>query len=81
MLFLPSGDAGFLNFQLDTHMLLFTAAVTVITALLFGFLPAMQASRFSPAARTAGSGPRVVWTAAQSSPEALWSRKLRFVLF
>ena len=57
MLFLPKGDAGFLTFHLDINMLLFTAAVTVLTALLFG-LPALQASGLPPASilQEAGRG-------------------------
>jgi predicted permease len=67
MLFLPKGDAGFLIFHLDTNMLLFTAAVTVLTALLFGFLPAVQASGLPPAsilqdASRGSSGRRAILT-------------------
>jgi predicted permease len=34
-----------LNVSIDTHMLLFTLTVTLITALLFGSIPAMRATR------------------------------------
>jgi predicted permease len=34
-----------LNVSIDTHMLLFTLAVTIVTALLFGSIPALRATR------------------------------------
>ena len=41
-------DTLFLNLAIDGHVLLFTIAVTAITALLFGVLPAIQASDVAP---------------------------------
>lgn len=43
-----SGDPVFLNLPIDWRVLGFTATVAVVTALLFGTLPAFRASRVSP---------------------------------
>src|SRR6266446_5791090 len=48
LLFLPKGDAGFLEFHLDVRMLLFAAALTSATTLLVGVLPSIQAANLSP---------------------------------
>src|SRR5713226_288406 len=48
LLFLPKGDAGFLEFHLDLRMLLFAAALTSATTLLVGVLPSIQAANLSP---------------------------------
>src|SRR5260221_138629 len=48
LLFLPRGDVGFLAFHLDVRMLLFAAAVSVVTALVFGLLPALHATKAQP---------------------------------
>jgi len=46
--YLPQGSPTSLDLAPDTHVLAFTAIVSVITALLFGFLPAWQATRIDP---------------------------------
>jgi predicted permease len=38
----------FLNLQPDWHMLLFTAGLTILTCILFGLMPAIQAARTPP---------------------------------
>jgi predicted permease len=48
LLFLPKGDAGFLEFHLDVRMLLFAAALTSATTLLVGVLPSIQAANLPP---------------------------------
>ena len=53
----------------------------VLTALLFGLLPAMQASGFTACLGAAGGWPRSSRDGARFSPEALLSRRLRSVLF
>ena len=64
LLFLPQDRAGYLRFQADPRMLLFAAALTVGTALLFGLLPAFQAVKvplnlvINEAGRTPGTGRR-----------------------
>jgi predicted permease len=64
LLFLPPGEAGFLEFRLDVRMLLFAGVVTAGTALLFGLLPALQSVRvplnaaLSEGGRTPGTGRR-----------------------
>jgi putative ABC transport system permease protein len=53
-----SNDAVSLNLTLDWRVLAFTAGVTIITALVFGLAPALQASRGAPvtALKEAGRG-------------------------
>ena len=41
----PTGTPIFLDLQLDTRVLLFTTTVTILTTLVFGLMPAIQASR------------------------------------
>jgi putative ABC transport system permease protein len=41
----PTGTPIFLDLQLDTRVLLFTATITILTTLVFGLVPAIQASR------------------------------------
>jgi predicted permease len=41
----PTGTPIFLDLQLDTRVLLFTAAITIVTTLVFGLVPSIQASR------------------------------------
>jgi len=48
LLFLPRGDNAFLNFQLNPRILMFTALLTFLTAILFGLLPALRATRLAP---------------------------------
>ncbi len=48
LLFLPKGGADFLAFHLDIRMLLFAAALTSATALIFGLLPSLQAANLPP---------------------------------
>jgi putative ABC transport system permease protein len=50
-----SRNAVFLDLSLHTGILIFTSAVTVATGLIFGVLPAMRATRISPAASMRGS--------------------------
>lgn len=45
LLFLPSGESGFLAFHLDGRLAGFAAAASIATALLFGLLPAFQSVR------------------------------------
>jgi predicted permease len=45
LLFLPPAEGGFLAFHLESRILIFAAAVTLSTALLFGLLPAFHAVR------------------------------------
>jgi len=68
LLFLPKGDVGFLALRLDTRMLLFAAAVTVLTALCFGLLPALHATKVDPGSvmkesSRGSSGGRRAWLA------------------
>src|SRR6202050_3912948 len=44
----PADFAGQLNIPLDGHVLLFTAGVTLVSALVFGAAPAWQISRLDP---------------------------------
>src|SRR5262249_52557610 len=48
LLFLPKGDAGFLEFHLNIRMLLFAGALTSATALLVGILPSIRAANLPP---------------------------------
>ena len=41
----PAGMQTFLGFQIDARVLLFTGAVSILTAIAFGLLPALQATR------------------------------------
>jgi predicted permease len=41
----PTGTPIFLNLQLDSRVLAFTAALTILTTFAFGLVPALQASR------------------------------------
>ncbi|HEX7779430.1 MAG TPA: ABC transporter permease, partial [Vicinamibacterales bacterium] len=51
----PTGTPIFLDLQLDTRVLLFTATVTMLTTLVFGLVPAIQASRVDLIALVKGS--------------------------
>ena len=43
--FLPAGIAGNLDFTIDARVLLYTLGMAVVATLLFGLMPALQASR------------------------------------
>jgi predicted permease len=51
----PTGAPVFLNLQLDVRVLAFTAAVTMLTVLVFGLTPALQATRVDLIAALRGS--------------------------
>jgi predicted permease len=51
----PTGTGLFFDLQLDRRVLLFTAAVTTLTALIFGLVPAVHATRVSVMAALKGS--------------------------
>lgn len=50
-----TGDKVFLDFSLDARVLGFTAAITILTAMLFGVLPAIRSTRVSLALAMKGS--------------------------
>lgn len=53
-----AGERVSLDIQLDSRVLLFTAAVTVLTALLFGIIPALRSTRIdlSPSLKDGAAG-------------------------
>ena len=53
-----AGERVTLDIQLDSRVLLFTAAVTVLTALLFGIIPALRSTRIdlSPSLKDGAAG-------------------------
>jgi putative ABC transport system permease protein len=48
LLFLPQGGNSFLSFHLNPRVLAFTALLAFLTAILFGLLPALRATRTAP---------------------------------
>ena len=58
--FLPIDPSAAVRFHLDVRILAFTAAVAILTGILFGTLPALRATRLDPYPALKGEAPRAV---------------------